>query len=133
LAYENDTGYEEVVREAEYLNLLNLFRSPTEFKKFLSNMPLPKGNSSFFLKKYGKVDGREHFKIANLRHWPLCSNHQEPNPQNSQNSSSSTDREQVEQKISAVMTAWLQILKDSNNSEDALDVLGMPIVAKQNA
>jgi len=131
IAYENDTNYEGVTREDEYLNLLNRFDQPEQLRAIFNNLPKPKGDSSFFTKKYGTVDGKEHLRIAALRKWPLKST-STVGAGSVQTSDAQVDFHPTQTQLyQSIMADFQKLLKDNNNDQDLLDVLGMDVSQAQ--
>jgi len=122
LAYENDTGYEGVQREDKYLSLLNRFQSADELQKLLETLPEPKGDASFFFSKYGKVDGREHYRIAGLRKWPTVQAATTNGVSGSPPPVTSVKDTEFFKKVDAV---WKQLQQEFPNDDDLLDSLGL--------
>lgn len=61
-------------RDPNFLKNLELFQNADQLEHLLVHLPNPKGNRNFFHSIYGKVDGEEELRFAELAGWPTISN-----------------------------------------------------------
>ncbi|KAG0212969.1 hypothetical protein BGX33_003241 [Mortierella sp. NVP41] len=71
LSYFNDADYGTPERHQEFMDQLNTFVEPEELEVLLNNLPVAKGDPSFFYSQYGHVDGKEDLRFGNLAKWPI--------------------------------------------------------------
>ncbi|KAG0203668.1 hypothetical protein BGX28_004112 [Mortierella sp. GBA30] len=70
LSYFNDADYGTPERHQEFMDQLNTFVEAEELEALLNNLPVAKGDRSFFHSQYGLVDGKEDLRFGNLAQWP---------------------------------------------------------------